>query len=537
MKTPKTTSSELFGALYGRASTQELAERETLRQQKNLGIESAERLTKQTGRKHVIRHFLIEETGVSGSSTKKRIKFQELQRLVKEQKVSFVIAKEISRLSRSLRDFLQFCELCREHKVALHIGNLPGCDPNTATGQMMLAVIGAIAQFERELAIERVKTTVRSAAFNNFKINGSRPVLGFRRNPQERGRWVTIPGELQKIELLMRDFLSHGSMAKTVEKAKEEGITKLSGKPFNCTSLRSYFKNRKYIGEMLVKEIGNDEIKKPVRLPFGEAIDRSLFEKVQNQLDQNDELKRKNQHRLGKRIYILHGVLVTESGARYAGTSSPGRNKVKYAYYVERKTNTKVEAALLEEKVLASLANSLASEEAMESHTQEIIKNHKAQIEELLRESESLKTEMLSLQDREMKIILGLTNSNQNMGPDLIELLNKQAKEVAAEKDRVLTRQSDVNSMLEEFESFDLDLKKHRARAHEIIKQIRKAEPLRQRHFIRQVVEKIELKKTGEVRVYWRFARVFTAMEEQVASSKKWLTTQTTSLAWCPDSI
>lgn len=52
---------------------------------------------------------------------------------------------------------------------------------------------------------------------------------------------------------------------------------------------------------------------------------------------------------------------------------------------------------------------------------------------------------------------------------------------------------------------------------------MRKADSVQQRHFMRQVIEKIELKRCGELEIVWKFSEVFTAVEEMVASRQNWL--------------
>ena len=50
----------------------------------------------------------------------------------------------------------------------------------------------------------------------------------------------------------------------------------------------------------------------------------------------------------------------------------------------------------------------------------------------------------------------------------------------------------------------------------EIFRRMRKADPIQQRHFMRQVIEKIELKRSGEIVIVWKFSEVLTAVEEMV---------------------
>ena len=126
-----------YGAIYGRVSVDEAAEVEhgSLEQQVNLGKEMAQALTLSSGIKHKVIHSLIEERGVSGKDTN-RPKYQELISLIESQQISFVIAKEISRISRSTQDFCDFLDVCKANNVAVHIRGM-AADPNTPMGELV----------------------------------------------------------------------------------------------------------------------------------------------------------------------------------------------------------------------------------------------------------------------------------------------------------------------------------------------------------------------------------------------------------------
>ncbi len=523
MRKQITKTNEKIGALYGRASTQELAERETLKQQKNIGIEAAERLSAQTGVRHTIKHFLIEEMGVSGSSKKNRHKFKDLEDLIKTGRISFVVSKEISRLSRSLIDFLDFCELCRRHEVALHIGNLPGVDPNTANGQMMLAVIGAIAQFERSLIIERVKDTLRSAALRDKKINGGPVIYGFDKDPNKAGSWLVNKNEIENIERMMRDYLQHGSLKETARFARENGFTNKSGKSFTGSSIKKLFTNRRIIGENRVVHGSNDEHVTIVELPFrGQSVGDALFAKVQDQLEKQESM-RANQNRVGKRIYLFSNLVFSEIGANFSGHSGKGRNGTKHCYYKESKSKVKVNAEVFEQSILKSLSDSLSSQEQLDRHAAEIATVHREELNALDLEAKAITSNLESLKQEDADIIVSLMKAGSESASELVSLLNARATDIRTARAAAIARIEAIDGRKEVLLHMDIDVKKHSQQALEIWKNIKAASPLRQRHFLRQIIEKIELKKTGETIIYWKFAKVFTAEEEAVAPRKKWL--------------
>jgi DNA invertase Pin-like site-specific DNA recombinase len=84
----------------------------------------------------------------------------------------FVVTK-IDRLAKSLPHVLQIIERLQVKGVALRILSL-NIDTSTASGKLMLNVMGAIAEFERELMLERQREGI-AAAKAQGRYRGRKP--------------------------------------------------------------------------------------------------------------------------------------------------------------------------------------------------------------------------------------------------------------------------------------------------------------------------------------------------------------------------
>ena len=120
---------------YIRVSTEEQNEARQLEAMKNKGIE---------------RYFTEK---VSGKDTK-RPKLQEMLEFVREGDEIYI--HDFSRLARSTKDLLEIVELLNQKKVILK-SNKENLDTSTPTGKLMLTMIGAINEFERQNLLERQK--------------------------------------------------------------------------------------------------------------------------------------------------------------------------------------------------------------------------------------------------------------------------------------------------------------------------------------------------------------------------------------------
>jgi len=73
-----------------------------------------------------------------------------------------LLVTRLDRLARSTRHLLEIADRVKRKGAALNVLNL-GIDSSTATGQLLFTVIGAIAEFERGLLLERQREGIAAA--------------------------------------------------------------------------------------------------------------------------------------------------------------------------------------------------------------------------------------------------------------------------------------------------------------------------------------------------------------------------------------
>lgn len=86
---------------------------------------------------------------------------------------TFVVTK-LDRLARTIADVLLIAEHLNKKTVSLRIVNL-GIDTNTPTGKLMLTMLGGVAQFEREIMLERQREGILKAK-REGKYKGRKPI-------------------------------------------------------------------------------------------------------------------------------------------------------------------------------------------------------------------------------------------------------------------------------------------------------------------------------------------------------------------------
>lgn len=98
---------------------------------------------------------------VSGRSTKDRVELGNAMDFVREGDT--LVVTRLDRLARSVGDLHQIIERLTEKKVAFRCLNQSGVDTDSSTGRLMLAILGAVSQFENDIRRERQREGVEKA--------------------------------------------------------------------------------------------------------------------------------------------------------------------------------------------------------------------------------------------------------------------------------------------------------------------------------------------------------------------------------------
>jgi DNA invertase Pin-like site-specific DNA recombinase len=85
-----------------------------------------------------------------------------------------LVVTKIDRLARSVAHLLEIIAALERKQVGMRVLNL-GIDTQTPTGKLMLTVLGGVAQFEREIMLERQREGVAKAKMAG-KYKGRKPI-------------------------------------------------------------------------------------------------------------------------------------------------------------------------------------------------------------------------------------------------------------------------------------------------------------------------------------------------------------------------
>lgn len=102
---------------------------------------------------------------------------EELEKAIKFiRKGDMLVVTKLDRLARSIPDLVRIIGTLEEKQATLRILAM-NLDTNTPTGRLLVNLVGSVAQFEREIMLERQKEGVARAK-GEGKYKGRKPIAG-----------------------------------------------------------------------------------------------------------------------------------------------------------------------------------------------------------------------------------------------------------------------------------------------------------------------------------------------------------------------
>jgi len=285
-----------------------------------------------------------------------------LKRLMKDIEaglVDVVVVYKIDRLTRSLADFAKLVELFDAKKVSF-VAVTQQFNTTTSMGRLTLNVLLSFAQFERELASERVKDKVAASRRKGKWMGGNVP-LGY----DAIGKKLIVnAAEAETVRMIYGRYLALKSIQMLIDELNEKGIVskkrsvkgkQIAGVPFTYGPVAYLLKNRTYLGETGHSGKWFAGEHEPI-------VDNKTFQAVQNLMKENSAGRTGKRYRSGA---LLTGLLYDDRGNRMSPSFSV-KNGVRYPFYVSqallkgRKTEAgavpRIAAAAVEAAVLQTIS-------------------------------------------------------------------------------------------------------------------------------------------------------------------------------------
>ncbi|HEY8270923.1 MAG TPA: recombinase family protein [Pseudobdellovibrionaceae bacterium] len=272
------------------------------------------------------------DAGISAKDTN-RPEFQRMMEDIRGDRINMILITELSRLTRSIKDFAVLVEMLEEMDCKIH-SLKDNFDTSTAVGSFSMYLVANLAQFERKQIGERISANFLSRSKRGLYNGGSVP-LGYRVSDKRDGRLVVVQSEAETVREIFKTFLTEGTLASATKALnarkiqlmrKREGGGKLRTGQVMLESLYRMLTNKIYIGVREYKENGKVC---EAKAQWEAIVNEEVFRRVGEILKNNKSRKKTSPLR---HPYLLSGILHCQCGHRLSGKSAHG-NGGKIAYY------------------------------------------------------------------------------------------------------------------------------------------------------------------------------------------------------------
>lgn len=139
----------------------------------------------------------IYEDQISGAKTReKRPAYNELCKDAFLKRFDVVIAWDVSRFGRSLKEFVSFLADMNDKGIGV-VAVKNGLDTSSSTGKMMMKMIGVMEEWNREMLVERTKSGLARTVANGTKL-GRKKIT----NPKMTAQIISLRNENKSIRAI-----------------------------------------------------------------------------------------------------------------------------------------------------------------------------------------------------------------------------------------------------------------------------------------------------------------------------------------------
>lgn len=336
-------------AVYARVSLDKTGEHSSVDQQ----VESAQALIARRGWELV---GVYVDNSITGTGKKHRPEFYAMLAAVRCGEVDAIVARHLDRLARNPRERLELVEACREHGVIIALVQGTDMDPTTASGRVVIGVLGEIAEMEIALKSERHVAALERHARAGKVPHGPAP-LGY-----------TTAGEVDPdgaavVRRIYKGFYAGESLRSLARTLTEDGVPTRSGRPWNTRTVRDILTNPRYAGRVKYQggEMLDDE-GRPMRGTWEPLVSDEMFDAIQARLsDPARKTNREGTHRryLGSSLYICdicEAPIGAINGSQYTCTSGTNGHPTRRRAHIDKFVLDVIEARLRRDDLATLLA-------------------------------------------------------------------------------------------------------------------------------------------------------------------------------------
>ena len=252
-----------------------------------------------------------------------RPQFQEMLKDMKEEKLNYIVAYKLDRITRSVRDLKELISVLEQYNCFL-LCDRDDVNTSTANGRFFVRMLTVLSQLEIEIVSERTKFGL-NGAIKSGHIPGERP-FGYK--SAEDKRMVIDNATRPYVEKIFDMYLEGKSFQQIANYFKGNNI--YPKKNWKDTTIQKIIDNKIYMGDYeQYKRIGKQENLEPIVYMnvVEPIISRAKWEECQRQKERNQRTYTRD------RVYTFFQRLKCPNCSRIMKCKGSGGTKRKYMYY------------------------------------------------------------------------------------------------------------------------------------------------------------------------------------------------------------
>jgi site-specific DNA recombinase len=303
---------------------------------------------------------------------------------IKNGVISCLVFSKIARLARNTKELIEIADYFNEHNADLISMDMT-VDTSTAIGRHFYRTMGSMAQWEREMTVERIESSIQARAQLGKQIGGQ-PPLGY----MYVNKKLTVnPEETSVIKLIFDFFLECKRKRTTARELNDRGYRTRKGKLFKDAMVRRILADPVYKGLHRMNYstmVDGKRVIKPQEEWVFHEVEPIISEEIWNQA--NDIIKQQlasHTQVLNRKAYLFTGYIYCHCGSKMYT-----HNKTKN-YFCDKRCGNKVNRDDLEEIFQSQLHSYTV--------TQKEVQNYETNISAIIQQKEREHSKLLKRHD------------------------------------------------------------------------------------------------------------------------------------------
>ena len=278
---------------------------------------------------------LYADEGISGTSVRKRLAFQQMISDARQGRFQLLLTKEISRFARNTLDSIYYTRQLKQWGVGVLFlqDNINTLDPDA---ELRLTILASIAQEESRKTSDRVKWGQKRRMEQGVVFG--RSMLGY---DVREGQLLLNEKGAQTVRLIFHLFVVEGMGTHAIARQlQQQGIPTCRGLPqWSNTAVLRTLRNEKYCGDLVQKKTftpdylthqkkrnqGQEELV-ILRNHHPPIVPRELWEQAQEELARREALARRKKSRHSGRCGLSGKIFCGFCGAPFICRSCPRKS-------------------------------------------------------------------------------------------------------------------------------------------------------------------------------------------------------------------